>query len=224
MFGDYGDTSIGADGSGIYTTTYGNRDQLVAWILGLGAEARVEEPADLRDAVVAALELVAERHQVDGGRSTPSAAPAAVPDPADAAEQAAAGAAGPRARRAGRALRPPPRPDDPAPGRLRRVGRGPDPDRRAPRLAQPRQEGPRGRHRAPQPHQLRRRLLRALRAGGRRHRRRAEGDLRRQLRAPGPALPPRGQGAPLGPGVHRGPPARSRPAARSARCARSSRP
>ena len=91
MFGDYGDTSIGADGSGIYTTTYGNRDQLVAWILGLGAEARVEEPADLRDAVVAALEVVAERHQVDGGRSTPSAAPAAVPDPADAAEQAAAG-------------------------------------------------------------------------------------------------------------------------------------
>ena len=67
MFGDYGDTPIGADGSGIYTTTYGNRDELVAWILGLGAEARVEEPADLRDAVVAALELVAERHQVDGG-------------------------------------------------------------------------------------------------------------------------------------------------------------
>jgi proteasome accessory factor BC len=91
MFGDYGDTSIGADGSGIYTTTYGNRDQLVAWILGLGAEARVEEPADLRDAVVSALEVVAERHQIDGGRSTPSAAPAAAPDPAGAAEPAAPG-------------------------------------------------------------------------------------------------------------------------------------
>ena len=45
----------------------------MAWILGLGAEARVLEPADLRDAVVAALELVGERHQVDGGRSTPPA-------------------------------------------------------------------------------------------------------------------------------------------------------
>jgi proteasome accessory factor C len=86
MFGAYGETSIGADGSGIYTTTYGNRDQLVAWILGLGAEARVEEPADLRDAVVAALQVIAERHQVDGGRSTPSAGPAPTSEPAEATE------------------------------------------------------------------------------------------------------------------------------------------
>ena len=86
MFGAYGETSIGADGSGIYTTTYGNRDQLVAWILGLGAEARVEEPADLRDAVVAALQVIAERHQVDGERSTPSAGPAPTSEPAEATE------------------------------------------------------------------------------------------------------------------------------------------
>jgi proteasome accessory factor C len=95
MFGAYGETSIGADGSGIYTTTYGNRDQLVAWILGLGAEARVEEPADLRDAVVAALELVAERHQVDGGGATPSALPAARSEPGEATAEPAAGAQAP---------------------------------------------------------------------------------------------------------------------------------
>ena len=35
--------------------------------------------------------MIAERHQVDGGRSTPSAAPAAAPDPAGAAEPAAPG-------------------------------------------------------------------------------------------------------------------------------------
>src|SRR3954469_20150721 len=40
MFGSYGETSIGADGAGVYTTPYANRGELVAWILGLGAEAQ----------------------------------------------------------------------------------------------------------------------------------------------------------------------------------------
>jgi proteasome accessory factor C len=63
MFGAYGETAIRADGSGVYTTAYGNRRELVAWVLGLGAEAEVVEPADLREAVVAALRLVRDRHR-----------------------------------------------------------------------------------------------------------------------------------------------------------------
>ncbi len=98
MFGAYGTTAIGADGSGVYTTSFNNRRELVAWILGLGAEAQVIEPPELRAAVVAALELVGERHQVDGGAPTPlTPAPAAAapeivaPAPAAATAPAAGG-------------------------------------------------------------------------------------------------------------------------------------
>jgi proteasome accessory factor C len=79
MFGAYGDTEIAADGSGVYTTRYNNQRELVAWIMGLGADARVLEPPALRDACVAALEVVGERHQAGGGRSVApgGAAPAA---------------------------------------------------------------------------------------------------------------------------------------------------
>jgi predicted DNA-binding transcriptional regulator YafY len=96
MFGGYGTTEIGADGAGVYTTPFNNRRELVAWILGLGAEARVLDPPELRDAVIAALELVGERHQVDGGRPTPptraarvttTAAPAPAPATAAATAQ-----------------------------------------------------------------------------------------------------------------------------------------
>jgi proteasome accessory factor B len=87
MFGAYGTTQIGADGAGVYTTAYNNRRELVSWILGLGAEAQVLSPPELREAVVAALVLVGERHQVAGGAPTPltprprGRPPASVPAP-----------------------------------------------------------------------------------------------------------------------------------------------
>ncbi len=84
MFGGYGTTAIGADGSGVYTTSFNNRRELVSWILGLGAEAEVIEPSELREAVVDALELVGERHQVGGGAPTPPTTTPAVPAPASA--------------------------------------------------------------------------------------------------------------------------------------------
>jgi len=86
MFGAHGTTQINADGSGVYTTTYGNQHELVAWILGLGAEARVLAPPDLREAVVGALELVADRHQGGGGGriAPPTDAPAVAAPPAAA--------------------------------------------------------------------------------------------------------------------------------------------
>ena len=100
MFGTYGETAIRADGSGIYTTGYGSRHDLVAWVLGLGAEAEVVEPADLRDAVVAALRLVRDRHRGgDEGASLETGAGGApgaeveaavrAPDPRGAAPRAA---------------------------------------------------------------------------------------------------------------------------------------
>jgi proteasome accessory factor C len=85
MFGAYGETAIGADGSGVYTTAYANRGELVAWILGLGAEAQALDPPDLRDAVVTALERVGDRHQADGGRVPSPAEVVASPALVDAA-------------------------------------------------------------------------------------------------------------------------------------------
>ncbi len=86
MFGAYGTTEIGADGSGVYTTAFNNRRELVSWILGLGAEAQVLSPPELREAVVDALELVGERHQVDGGAPTAlTPAPESPPPPSPGA-------------------------------------------------------------------------------------------------------------------------------------------
>jgi proteasome accessory factor BC len=92
MFGAFGETSIGADGAGVYTTAYGNLRELVAWILGLGAEAQVLDPPELRDAVVAALELIADRHQAHGGRVESPAEVVAAPAPAAAAPAQSSGA------------------------------------------------------------------------------------------------------------------------------------
>jgi proteasome accessory factor C len=77
MFGTYGTTEIAADGSGIYETTFGNRRELMTWILSLGAEAEVLVPDDLRNATIDALELVRSRHEATG-RAT--SAPARVGD------------------------------------------------------------------------------------------------------------------------------------------------
>jgi predicted DNA-binding transcriptional regulator YafY len=75
MFGTYGTCHTSADGSAVYETAYGNRRELVTWILSLGAEAEVLEPADLRQAVISALEVVRARHEADGrGRERPEAA------------------------------------------------------------------------------------------------------------------------------------------------------
>lgn len=83
MFGGHGGTEFAADGSAVYTTSYSSERRLLAWILSLGEDAEVLEPADLRAAAVAALERVSERHRATDGIRTP--APAARPaEPGDA--------------------------------------------------------------------------------------------------------------------------------------------
>jgi proteasome accessory factor C len=90
MFGTYGETSIGADGAGVYTTHYGNQRELVTWILSLGAEAEVLSPPELREAVVAALELARDRHEADhrGGERLSAPAPEGDRPPAASARSA----------------------------------------------------------------------------------------------------------------------------------------
>jgi predicted DNA-binding transcriptional regulator YafY len=88
MFGDYGDIETRADGSAEYTTPYGSQREIVSWILGLGPEAEVLEPPELREAVIEALRLVRDRHEAGGGRGmrvaeeAAEALPAAEPAPA----------------------------------------------------------------------------------------------------------------------------------------------
>ncbi|MDX6645122.1 MAG: proteasome accessory factor [Miltoncostaeaceae bacterium] len=86
MFGDYGSVEMRADGSGEYATAYGNQREIVSWILGLGPEAEVLEPPELREAVIETLQLVRDRHEAGGGRGI-----RALEEPAPAADTPAAG-------------------------------------------------------------------------------------------------------------------------------------
>jgi proteasome accessory factor C len=62
LFGAYG--TFRADGDGaLMTTNYGDRSELLNWVLGLGTEAEIVAPDDLRDAAVDALDRVRERHE-----------------------------------------------------------------------------------------------------------------------------------------------------------------
>ena len=62
MFGTFGEMEERADGSAVFRTDYGGERELLSFVLGLGAEADVVEPADLRAAALAALEAVRDRH------------------------------------------------------------------------------------------------------------------------------------------------------------------
>ncbi|MGI9538975.1 MAG: WYL domain-containing protein, partial [Miltoncostaeaceae bacterium] len=94
MFGSHGATTANADGSATFTTSYGSRHELLAFVLGLGAEATIAEPAAVREEMIATLERIRERHQPDGDRGAPdalvpSAAEAEEPDDEAAAPPAA---------------------------------------------------------------------------------------------------------------------------------------
>jgi predicted DNA-binding transcriptional regulator YafY len=67
MFGDYGTIDANADGSAVFRTTYSSRRELLNWVLGLGPEAEIVGPPDLREAAITALEQVRDRHEAGGG-------------------------------------------------------------------------------------------------------------------------------------------------------------
>ena len=63
-FGPYGRSRAeGDDGDVVFTTGYANSRQLIAWVLGLGENARILGPADLAAEFGERLELLIERHE-----------------------------------------------------------------------------------------------------------------------------------------------------------------
>jgi proteasome accessory factor C len=64
-FGRYGEVRPAEDGSGdrIFATEYADARQLVAWVLGLGEQARLISPPELVEELEKRLGLLAERHR-----------------------------------------------------------------------------------------------------------------------------------------------------------------
>ncbi len=86
MFGNQGEYEERADGSALFRTEYGGEREIVSWVLGLGAEAEVLEPPALRDAAVAALELLRTRHSTKPRRRAKPLPRVAESAPADDAD------------------------------------------------------------------------------------------------------------------------------------------
>ncbi len=73
-FGSYGEVQEGeGDGDAVFITPYANARQLIAWVLGLGEHARIQEPQELGAELRGRLDLVIERHTGDA-RVAPEAA------------------------------------------------------------------------------------------------------------------------------------------------------
>src|SRR5579884_453433 len=61
-FGRYGEMRPAGDGGRVFLTAYSDARQLIAWVLGLGENARIEGPAELADELRARAELIVQRH------------------------------------------------------------------------------------------------------------------------------------------------------------------
>jgi predicted DNA-binding transcriptional regulator YafY len=83
-FGRFGEVAPAERGV-LFTTPFANTRQLVAWVLGLGEHARVEEPAELAAEVRERVELLARRHEGELALAPPAPraeeTDAAEPDP-----------------------------------------------------------------------------------------------------------------------------------------------
>lgn len=83
MFGAHGQFEERADGSGVFRTDYGAAALLVSWVLGLGTEAEITDPPELRARTLEALQLVRVRHTAAPAKKAkrlPRAPEAAVAD------------------------------------------------------------------------------------------------------------------------------------------------
>jgi predicted DNA-binding transcriptional regulator YafY len=75
-FGRYGEMRPdGEDGDLIFTTPYANARQLIAWVLGLGENARMLGPAELLRDFDRRLELLIERHEGEPQLAAPVDSP-----------------------------------------------------------------------------------------------------------------------------------------------------
>ncbi len=83
-FGRYGEMRSGGDsGDRILLTPYANARQLIAWVLGLGENARIEGPPELLEELRERARLLVERHTGAPklAAAAPGAEPAAEPPP-----------------------------------------------------------------------------------------------------------------------------------------------
>jgi proteasome accessory factor C len=78
-FGRYGEMQPDGDGGRRFTTAYANARQLIAWVLGLGENARILGPPELAAELQERVELLIERHT---GAPQVAAPPANRPAPA----------------------------------------------------------------------------------------------------------------------------------------------
>jgi proteasome accessory factor C len=104
-FGRHGEIRPAAGGELIFVTAYANARQLIAWVLGLGENARIVAPAELAAALRERVALLVERHSgeppagpVAAGR--PAGEPAGAKPTAVARTASASGRAAPAANRA----------------------------------------------------------------------------------------------------------------------------
>ena len=92
-FGRYGEIRPAGDSDRVFVTAYANTRQLIAWVLGLGENARIVGPPELAESLRERVTLLTQRHTGDPP-ATPLAtepveadqasAPAARADPAEA--------------------------------------------------------------------------------------------------------------------------------------------
>jgi predicted DNA-binding transcriptional regulator YafY len=93
-FGRYGEMRSGGDsGDRILLTRYANPRQLIAWVLGLGENARIEGPPELLEELRERARLLVERHTGAPklAAAAPGAEPAAEPPPSRSAGGADSG-------------------------------------------------------------------------------------------------------------------------------------
>jgi len=96
-FGRYGEIRPAEDDDVLFVTPYANARQLIAWVLGLGENARIAGPLELVEELRERVGLLVERHSGEPQIADPVPAPAAE----DPDETAARGAEGGRGRGVG---------------------------------------------------------------------------------------------------------------------------
>ena len=104
-FGRYGEIRPAEDDDVLFVTPYANSRQLIAWVLGLGENARIVGPPELLEELRERVGLLVERHSGEPQIADPAPSPAGAEEDDDAAS-AGPGDAG---RPPDRAAAPPPR-------------------------------------------------------------------------------------------------------------------
>jgi proteasome accessory factor C len=90
-FGRYGEIRPADDDDVLFTTPYANSRQLIAWVLGLGENARVVGPPELVEELRERLGLLVERHSGEAQVAGPIVSPTGAGESDDAAARSDTG-------------------------------------------------------------------------------------------------------------------------------------